>query len=458
MDADVVVLKESGPRLEFVNHASVLVSNTSLGLLTDPWYFGRVFHEGWSLLTETTDAEIRDLLQRTDVIWISHEHPDHFSPPFFKRYGELIRQRGIRFLFQTTRDQRVAGFLRGQGFPVQELDEDEVLALQPGFTVQIVKDDLYDSALLIEVDGVRIFNLNDCLLSTDQALADFRTCHGACDVLLTQFSYAAWKGGPDHPAWRKRAARSKLDVMRRQMEHLGASACIPFASYVRFGHRLNAYMNDAVNHPGQVRDELASIGAEVVVMRPGEVQSLRRLRQDQASLAFWDQRYAEAAAAPLAEYPLMDGLAPLREAMSVYQSWVFRDNSRWLMRQARRWMKLQPFAPTRLWLLDLSLAVEVDPLLGRLDVVPPDDLDLAMHSRSLEFIFRFPFGFDTLFVNGCFEERRRGGFERFAKCFVIGNLNAIGIHVGPGIIRHGGVLSLLLKKMRAVGENTAQPG
>lgn len=217
-------------------------------------------------------------------------------------------------------------------------------------------------------------------------------------------------------------------------------------------------MNDAVNHPGQVRDELASSGAEVVVMRPGEVQSLRRLRQDQESLAFWDQRYAEAAAAPLAEYPLMDGLDPLREAMSVYQSWVFRDNSRWLMRQARRWMKLQPFAPTRLWLLDLSLAVEVDPLLGRLDVVPPDDLDLAMHSRSLEFIFRFPFGFDTLFVNGCFEERRRGGFERFAKCFVIGNLNAIGIHVGPGIIRHGGVLSLLLKKMRAVGENTAQPG
>ena len=122
MDADVVVLKESGPRLEFVNHASVLVSSTSLGLLTDPWYFGRVFHEGWSLLTETKDAEIRDLLQRTDVIWISHEHPDHFSPPFFKRYGELIRQRGIRFLFQTTRDQRVAGFLREQGFSVQVLD------------------------------------------------------------------------------------------------------------------------------------------------------------------------------------------------------------------------------------------------------------------------------------------------------------------------------------------------
>ncbi|MHC1480955.1 MBL fold metallo-hydrolase [Frateuria aurantia] len=445
-----------GPTLEFVNHASVLVSNASLGLLTDPWYFGRVFHEGWSLLTETSDAEIKALLHRTDMIWISHEHPDHFSPPFLKRYAELIRQRGIRFLFQTTRDQRVAGFLRAQGFAVQELEEGGVATLAPGFSARVVKDDLYDSALLLEVDGLRVFNLNDCLLSTDEALADFRRRHGPCDILLTQFSYAAWKGGPGNMAWRQRAAQSKLEIMRRQIKHLQPSACIPFASYVRFGNVLNSYMNDAINRPAQVRAALADLATEVVVMRPGESQRLSGMRQDPASLQFWERQYAHAERQPLAEYVPMDGLKPLYEAFAQYQAWVFRENSRLLMRLGHRGLKLRPFGPTRVWLLDQEVAVEVDPLKGKFETTADEDIDLAIHSRSLEFIFRFPFGFDTLFVNGCFEERRPRGFERFAKCFVIGNLNAIGIHVGPLMIRHLGVLLLLLKKMRAVRRNTAQ--
>src|SRR5687768_14953391 len=100
----------SSATIEFVNHASVLLSDGQTGVLTDPWYFGATFHMGWSLLAESDDAYIREVLSRTTHIWISHEHPDHFSPPFFKRYRDEILARGITILFQATRDQRVADF------------------------------------------------------------------------------------------------------------------------------------------------------------------------------------------------------------------------------------------------------------------------------------------------------------------------------------------------------------
>jgi UDP-MurNAc hydroxylase len=255
--------------IEFVNHASILLSDGQVGVLTDPWYFGATFHNGWSLLVESEDVYIRDVLSRTDYIWISHEHPDHFSPPFFKRFRDEILARGIRMLFQATRDGRVAGFLRQNGFEVREMAESEVLQLTPTFSAQTVKSDLYDSALLTTIAGQRVFNLNDCPLTSAADLQAFVEKHGYCDILLTQFSYAAWKGGRDNRAWRQRAAKAKLRAMHRQMEALKPSVCIPFASFVRFSHELNSYMNDAVNLPQHILAAHKAKDARVVFMRPG---------------------------------------------------------------------------------------------------------------------------------------------------------------------------------------------
>jgi L-ascorbate metabolism protein UlaG (beta-lactamase superfamily) len=71
------------PNIEFLNHASVLVSNEQVSLLSDPWYQGDAFHKGWNLIHEFSDDEIINLLGRVTHIWISHEHPDHFSISFF---------------------------------------------------------------------------------------------------------------------------------------------------------------------------------------------------------------------------------------------------------------------------------------------------------------------------------------------------------------------------------------
>ena len=101
--------------------------------------------------------------------------------------------------------------------------------------------------------------------------------------------------------------------------------------------------------------------------------------------------------------------------------------------------------------MDLNKTVSID-MLGSLTQTKVI-ADIEMHSASLDFMFRNDFGFDTLFVNGCFEEASDDGFSRFAKCFAIGNLNAMGLYIGPAILKRLDVIFLLLRKMQVVRRN-----
>lgn len=156
-------------QIEFVNHASVLMTHGQVGLLSDPWYTGPAFHKGWRLLVETPEDRIEELLTRVTHIWISHEHPDHFSVGFFKRWGEVIRQRGIKLLFQDIDDQRVANFLRGEGFDLTELTFGKSYDLGSDVSVICLKDEFYDSALSVRMGDTHVLNLNDCAVRTPNA-------------------------------------------------------------------------------------------------------------------------------------------------------------------------------------------------------------------------------------------------------------------------------------------------
>ncbi len=443
------------PWLEFVNHASVLLSDGQHAVLTDPWFFGDIFHQGWSLLVDTPDDDIRRVLAQTTHIWLSHEHPDHFSPPFFRRYREQILRQGITILFQRTRDRRLVSYLRQLGLPVVELADGEPYTLNPAFVVRIVKADLYDSALLADIAGVRVFNLNDCPLHSHATLGAFAERYGQCDLLLTQFSYAAWKGGKANRSWRQKAARHKLATIQAQMAVLQPAATLLFASFVRFANQLNSYMNDAVNQPAEVVAALAEQSSQPLFLAPGERQPLAALRQHPESLAFWQQQFSEIATKPLLSYRTEDNLASLQQHFADYQQRLWQANNRVLLWAARRWLALRPFDVTHLYLVDLGLTVRIE-LLGRLE--PADDAaaDLALHSSSLAYLFRHEFGFDTLFVNGCFEELRSGGFERFAKCFAIGNLNASGVFIRFGSLLRLDVIRLMLGKLNTVRSNLRQ--
>ncbi|OAN79306.1 hypothetical protein A8B82_07905 [Sulfitobacter sp. EhC04] len=435
-------------QIEFVNHASVLMTHGQVGLLSDPWYSGPAFHKGWRLLVETPEDRIEDLLARVTHIWISHEHPDHFSIGFFKRWGDVIRQRGIKLLFQDIDDQRVAKFLRAQGMDLTELTFGKAHDLGSGVSVTCLKDEFYDSALSVRMGDSHVLNLNDCAVRTAERAREIRDAVGTCDILLTQFSYAAWKGGRENRDWREDAAQEKLNNIRIQAEVLEPKTVIPFASFVSFAHQRNAYLNDAANRPEDVIEAFQDAPFALCVMQPGDVTGgTVPPGQNAAAVAFWADHF-DRAGRDLMTYDSVEE-ATLRASFATWRDRVFTNNSRPAMRLAQALSPIRVLQPVVVHLDDTGQSWRIDPPRGTLTKTD-DPADLIMHSESLNFLFSNSFGFDTLGVNGTFEEARSGGFSRAARSISIENLNNLGIRFGPGLFLNPKIIGIFLERLRGV--------
>ena len=77
---------------------------------------------------------------------------------------------------------------------------------------------------------------------------------------------------------------------------------------------------------------------------------------------------------------------------------------------------------------------------------------ICLKSESLNFIFSNSFGFDTLTVNGCFEEGKIGGFVMATKSLAIENLNNLGISVTPSIIFNFFLIKLFILRLYRVAK------
>jgi L-ascorbate metabolism protein UlaG (beta-lactamase superfamily) len=81
-------------KLTFINHSSFQVQHQNVNLVIDPWLDGRVFNNGWDLVSKT-QFSYEDFASVTHI-WFSHEHPDHFFRPTSIKY---LRNTEIKSLF-----------------------------------------------------------------------------------------------------------------------------------------------------------------------------------------------------------------------------------------------------------------------------------------------------------------------------------------------------------------------
>jgi hypothetical protein len=437
--------------IQFVNHASVLVRHGEIGLLSDPWYQGDAFHKGWNLIHELNDSQIHAVLDRVTHIWISHEHPDHFSILFFKKFGKELKEKNIQIIFQETKDKRVENFLLKSGHNVHIVLFNSWLKLSNEFEILCFKDGFYDSGLAIKTADKSILNLNDCEIKNSARCKEVSKITGHCDVLLTQFSYAAWKGGVDNIAWRRLAATEKLDTMMLQASHFKPKVIIPFASYIYFSNDANFYINDAANKPRDVIDAFKLSDFAVKVMEPFEIlDSLDSSFDNSDSLKFWNQKLQLIDQNNLNTYA-RSSLDDLEVCFQRYKERVFKNNSKWFMWFAKYFSPVAAFRPVTIHLTDLKQTIRLDLFSKALNrsTLPPD---ISMYSESLKFIFSNTFGFDTLTVNGCFEEKRNGGFSRMTKTLAIENLNNMGIEFRPKIIFNYQLISMFISRLLTISK------
>ena len=437
--------------IQFINHASVLVKHGDISLLSDPWYQGEAFHKGWNLIHELSDEEILSLLNEVTHIWISHEHPDHFSIMFFKKFGEKIKDKNIQIIFQDTNDKRVESFLSKTGYDLKIIKFNTWLNLSNEFEILCFKDGFYDSGLAIKTNDKTILNLNDCEIKDKKRCKEVFNIVGKCDVLISQFSYAAWKGGIDNIQWRKLAAKEKLDTLRLQSDYFKPKVLIPFASYIYFSNQSNAYLNDSSNMPVDVINFFSDSKVNVNVMKPFEVFDDYNLEfNNHDSVLFWDKALKSAAEKDLKIYDEIH-LDELKESFKKYKKRIFKNNTKWFMRVVSIISPIPAFKPIIIKLIDININIKLDifseDLLTTLDVA-----HISMSSESLNFILTNTFGFDTLTVNGCFEEEKVSGFSRAARSLAIENLNNMGTSFNPSIIFNVQLISLFIARLFAVSK------
>ncbi len=419
--------------IRFVNHASVLINQGKKGILCDPWYSSNAFHKGWNLLFENSVQDIIEVINKTSFIWISHEHPDHFSIKFFKDYGEIIKENKIKILFQQTKDKRVVTFLQKSGFEVKELILDKWFFLGNDLRVMCLKEGQYDSALLVESEDEKILNLNDCAIRNYSAANKFLKKTGVVNVLLTQFSYAAWKGGKSNKSWRESAALEKLESIKIQAEVFKPKYVIPFASFVYFSNTENFYLNDCKNTTNKILNYFDNTSINIIIMKPGDVLGsvLQNINSDKAN-QFWMNLYEELSFRSLNDFDVVD-LETLEKFFKSYRKRIVKNNNFVLMRLIRFVSPIKIFQPVTIFINDVGKTIKFDYLKNYFRVTNDKPM-IQMRSESLAFIFKNTFGFDTLTVNGCFEEVTSGGFTQATKTMAIENFNNNGIYFSIGLL------------------------
>ncbi len=389
-------------KITFVNHASTIFSKDGINLISDPWIEGKVFHNGWSLLSETqfTYSDFEKITH----IWFSHEHPDHFFPPNLKLIPLEIRKK-ITVLFQYTKDKKVIEFCKFLEFKeVIELRSNTEFNLTPNFKI-IVTSSSINSWLYIKTDTHTFLNTNDCVLNSMNLAEEVSKVTGDIDVLLTQFSYASKYGNTNQPEERERASEDKYRQMTIQIEAFKPKYFIPIASFVWFSHEENFYMNDRINKIDSVENFIRNHDVTPVVLYPGETYSPDDPVDNSKSLQKYQEDYKKI------KFENATKTQPV-ELDQIKKS--AKDFSRRIRKENLFGFAILALNPIKFHLTDLKKTVEFSILFGFNEIhISKEKADILITSEVLDYCFKFNWGFSATGVNGRFQSVNEKGLALF---------------------------------------------
>ena len=272
---------------EFINHSCIILSHNNVSLAMDPWIEGSVFNNSWNLLAKTPNKSI-ETLKRSQFVWFSHEHPDHFNPPNLKIFSE-----NNNFLFQKTIDGRVVKFLRKISPNVKEINFKETLQLSKNFVIEVIPFQYLDSMLIVKIDNLTILNINDCDIKNDFQLKFIKQRTGPIDIILIQFSYAIGKSNKNNKNEREKWSADILKRLSANIKFLNPKTVIPFASFCYFSKYDNFYMNDSVNKIDKTIDFLSRENPDTKFLSfyPGDTWDLKSSFSNQDSFDKYNKDY-----------------------------------------------------------------------------------------------------------------------------------------------------------------------
>lgn len=387
-------------KITFINHASFMLESAGATLLCDPWTRGKAFNEGWALLSPSAKVPY----ERVDYIWVSHEHPDHFSLPTLRSIPEADRRR-ITVLYQKHGSPRLVEAFHKLGFDhVVELPLYRWVKLREDFEVLCGSVGSMDSFLAIRTENECVLNLNDCVCTVAQTNY-IRRLVGKVSLLFTQFSFANWIGNHSDEIG---AVQAKLQDLILRARVFKPEFMVPFASFIYFCNRENSWMNQVMITP----EAVAAMGLPGVnFMYPGNEWNsrTRSFRSKEAVAAYMqDIRNIKIDPTPPSVEP-----EKVRDAIRRMLSTLRKRYGKWIVGRIPRF---------DIYAHDIGRIFCVDPKEGNCAIREADKESAArarymMCSQVAWYTFNHTWGWGTLEVSGMFLDREfetRGPNKRFS--------------------------------------------
>lgn len=400
--------------IKFLNHASFIIQKDGINLLSDPYLFGSVFNNGWSLVAE----DIHNLNNITHI-YFSHEHPDHFSVPFLKSINENLRS-NITIIFQDTFDKRVINFCKKIGYKILECSDEKKYKLSENFSITVGKIPIYDSWILCEVEGLKILNVNDCPIDYSEAKRIFKKI-GHCDILFTQFSYACWIENKNK---RVVEAKKQLEKIKFQDYVFTPKFIVPFASFVYFSHEENFFMNDSINKPNDVNNFiLDKCKSYPIIFKLNEEWDGISKKDNNLSLSFWKEKYSNLLIKKnIIAINSIKNFLDLKLKANLYRKRILKNNNIFLL----YFFSIFLFRSVNFFITDLNIFCKFSWFTGLKEIKNINNNYISLNSDNLAFLFDYNYGLDTLYVNARFISSEFLKLKMI-KLFLIGSLNNIGI-------------------------------
>ena len=234
--------------VKYIYSACIQIETQDVKILCDPWFSEGIYDGSWFHFPKIKDPF--KLIDKPDIIYISHIHPDHYDPNFlkklFKRFGKIkviIPNLKKNFLYFKSISDGI------KTTPIDYLKiKNTHLHIVPN--MEGSNSDI-DSALFVKDNKNSVLNLNDCAWDNNQNLVlkkIIKKYTNKIDLLALGYTGAGpypqtyYDNNKDRQKLNRKSKNKKKDFINRYLKYaqfFNSRYNLPFAGKYLLGGKLS---------------------------------------------------------------------------------------------------------------------------------------------------------------------------------------------------------------------------
>jgi UDP-MurNAc hydroxylase len=373
--------------VKLINHACFSIEREESLTLMDPWFFGRIFNNSWSLIRETELSSISGIDKLKHIV-ISHEHPDHLHWPTLRSIRDYSDNE-ITVYMPYRSNENVRLEIEKIGFKFEYLLPKTPYEIENDFSISSFPTG-HDAAIVFDVEGRVLLNQNDAYLTEAQCY-ELSGTFPEIDSWWMQFSLAGYYANKNNPEEiMEKGHRFHLREFKKYKDFFKPKVSVPFASFCYFCKYFNSYLNEYAVTPSTLNDYCNS---EIQILCYGDKMAWDHSRTNEETSLQWKEIYkSERIVDP---YPKkIDEEELLSNGQKLFSSSSYNK-------------KTSPSALFELYdyndhLLSIDFANE-EIQLKKSEDCDPSMIAGSTSSDEINSYLKFPWGADTLNITAAFE-------------------------------------------------------